>query len=132
MEIYTALYIPTDIFEPMTTVELTHDNTALYNQLGIRLFEPLPTGDPFLEMIHDEESQFNHENEINIRATVLLDELRTRNSHPQPLTKDRAIYGNALIYGGYDYNEEKKQSLSTYQEQTLRDIVEHHLGDRQD
>lgn len=132
MEIYTALYIPADVFEPMTTVELTHDNEAIYKQLGINIFEILPTGDPNLEMIGDEEARLNPENEINIRATVLLDELRTRNNHPQPPMKDREILGNVLIYGGYNYETEKKQSLSTYQEQTLRDIVEHDLGDRQD
>ena len=129
MEIYSALYVPANIFEPMETVELTHDNQAIYNQLDIHTFKLLPTGDPFLEGVGDENAISCDNSELNIRATMILDEIRTRNGHPQPPHSERGIYGNVLFYGGYDYNTERKLSLTPHQEEQLRNIVEQTLGD---
>lgn len=119
MSTYTALYIPADTFREFETVELEHGLRPIYQKLNISYLEILPTGNPKIEIIADEEAALYAEPQINHRATNLCLELFSAAGINYSVKTLPQIYGDVLITGGVN-EEGVTQSLAPETQQKIK------------
>lgn len=122
MTTYSALYIPADIFADIETVELERGLQPIYSKLGINFLEVIPTGNPDIEIIADEEGRFLADPQSNERAAAILYDLRLRPGYSSTPASVPFIYGDVLITGGIDH-EGNTKSLSQKDEEHLRNYL---------